>query len=33
MKSNEMNYVKRLKRGKEDALEFILDDIIVNLEK
>lgn len=25
MRSNEINYVKRLKKGKEDALEFIVD--------
>ena len=25
MKSNEENYIKRLKNGKEDALEFIVD--------
>ncbi|MDF2506099.1 sigma-70 family RNA polymerase sigma factor [Clostridium sp.] len=25
MRSNEVNYIKRLKRGKEDALEFIVD--------
>lgn len=25
MKSNEKNYIKRLKRQKEDALEFVVD--------